>query len=106
MPKYLMQARYTTEGLHGLLSDSAAGRRSDVQAAVRALGGTVESFYYTFGDDDAIVIVDLPSNITAAALTFKVSGAGGVRVRTTPLLTVEDVDKALDIKTTYRAPGE
>jgi len=106
MPKYLMQARYTTEGLHGLLSDSAAGRRADVQAAVKALGGTVEAFYYTFGDDDAIVIVDLPSNITAAALTFKVSGAGGVRVRTTPLLTVEDVDKALDIKTPYRAPGE
>lgn len=106
MPKYLIRARYTTEGIQGLLSDSAAGRRADVQAAVKALGGNVESFYYCFGDDDAIVILDLPSNVTAAALTLTISGAGGVRVRTIPLLTVEDVDKALDIKTQYRAPGQ
>jgi uncharacterized protein with GYD domain len=106
MPKYLPQARYTTEGLHGLIGDSASGRRADVQAAVKALGGKVEAFYYAFGDDDAIVILDLPDNITAAALSLNISGTGAVRVKTTPLLTVEDVDKALEIQMNYRAPGE
>jgi uncharacterized protein with GYD domain len=38
-----------------------------VQASVRALGGTVEAFYYAFGDDDVVMIVDLPNNIQAAA---------------------------------------
>ena len=38
MPKYLFQARYTTEGIQGLVRDSASGRRADVQAAVKALG--------------------------------------------------------------------
>ena len=105
MPKYLFQATYTTEGIQGLVRDSASGRRADVQAAVKALGGNVEAFYYAFGDDDVVTIVDLPDNIKAVALGLTTTGSGAVRVRTTPLLTVEDVDKALEIKTQYRAPG-
>jgi uncharacterized protein with GYD domain len=106
MPKYLIQARYTNQGVQGLLKDSASGRRADVQAAVKALGGSVEAFYYAFGEDDAIVIIDLPNSTKAAALSLSVSGAGAVRVRTTPLLTVEEIDQALEIHTQYRAPGE
>jgi uncharacterized protein with GYD domain len=106
MPKYLLKARYTNEGIRGLVRDSASGRRADVQAAVKALGGNVEAFYYAFGDDDAIVILDLPDTKTAAALSLTVSGAGAVRVRTTLLLTVEEVDQALEIQLDYRAPGE
>ena len=80
-------------------------RRADVNAAVKALGGSVESFYYALGDDDVIVIVDLPSLVAASALSLSTSGSGAVRIRTTPLLTVEEVDRALDMKTNYRAPG-
>ena len=105
MPKYLVQARYTTEGIQGLFRDSASGRRADVQAAVKTLGGKVEAFYFAFGDDDVVIILDLPNNIKAAAVSLTVSGSGTVRVRTTPLLTVEDVDQALEIKIGYRAPG-
>ncbi len=106
MPKYLIQASYTSGGIQGLVNDSASGRRADVQTAVKELGGKVEAFYYAFGDDDAIVIVDLPNNIAAAALSLTISGRSAVRVRTTPLLSVEDVDQALEIETQYRAPGE
>ena len=105
MPKFLVQARYTIEGVKGLASDSGSGRRADVQAAVKSLGGKVEAFYYVFGDDDAVVIVDLPSNVAAAALALSISGSGAVRIRTTPLLTVEDIDQALEMQTQYRAPG-
>ena len=106
MPKYLIQASYTTEGIQGLVRDSASGRRADVQSAVKALGGTVEAFYYAFGADDVLIILDLPDNVSAAALGLTTSGSGAVRVRTTPLLTVEDVDKALEIEMQYRAPGK
>jgi uncharacterized protein with GYD domain len=106
MPKYLLQARYTNEGIRGLVRDSASGRRADVQAAVKALGGNVEALYYAFGEDDAIMILDLPNTTNAAALSLTISGTGAVRVRTTPLLTVEEVDQALEIHTEYRAPGE
>lgn len=106
MPKFLIEASYTMEGLKGLARDSASGRRADVQAAVKALGGNVEAFYYAFGDNDVVIILDLPGNVSAAALCLATSGSGAVRVRTTPLLTVEEVDQALDIHTQYRAPGE
>ena len=106
MPKYLIQARYTTAGIQGLVKDSASGRRADVTAAVKAVGGTVEAFYYAFGEEDAVVILELPDGIAAAALSLAVSGAGTVRLKTTPLLTVEEVDQALEVHTQYRAPGE
>jgi uncharacterized protein with GYD domain len=105
MPKYLLQVRYTTDGIAGLVKDSASGRRADVQAAVRAVGGKVEAFYYAFGENDAVVILDLPDNVTAAAVSLTTSASGAVHVRTTPLLTVEDVDKALEVNMKYRAPG-
>jgi uncharacterized protein with GYD domain len=106
MPKYLIQASYTTEGIQGLVKDSASGRRADVQAAVKVLGGKLEAFYYAFGADDVVIILDLPNNVTAAALGLTTSGSGAVRVRTTPLLTVEEVDQALEVRMQYRAPGE
>jgi uncharacterized protein with GYD domain len=106
MPKYLVQASYTAEGIQGLMKDSASGRQADVQAAVKWLGGKVEAFYYAFGSDDVVIIMDLPNNVAAIAVALSSSSTGLVRVRTTALLTVEEVDKALEIKTQYRAPGK
>jgi uncharacterized protein with GYD domain len=106
MPKYMVQARYTAEGIKGLVNDSASGRRADVQAAVAAIGGKVEAFYYAFGEDDAVVILDLPNDVAAAAMALTIAGTGAVRLKTTKLLTVEEIDRALDIQTKYRAPGE
>jgi uncharacterized protein with GYD domain len=106
MPKYLFQASYTTEGLRGLDRDSASGRKADVQSAVKALGGKVEAFYYSFGADDVVIILDLPDNVMAAAVALTTSRTGAVKVRTTPLLTVEEVDKALEVQIQYRAPGK
>ena len=105
MPKYLIQGSYTAEGLKGLKKDTAAGRRAVVQAAVKALGGKVETFHFSFGADDVVLIVDLPDNVAAAALATTASGSGTVRLRTTPLLTVEEADKALAVETKYRPAG-
>jgi uncharacterized protein with GYD domain len=53
-----------------------------------------------------IIILGLPDNVTAAAVGLTTAGTGTVRVRTTPLLTVEEVDKALEVNMRYRAPGQ
>lgn len=106
MPKYLIQASYTAEGIQGLLKDTASGRKAAVQSAVKALGGKVEAFYYAFGKDDAVIILDLPDNVAAAAVGLTTSASGAVRTRTTPLLTVEEVDQALKVQMKYRAPGK
>jgi len=105
MPKYLISASYSEEGLRGLQRDKASGRRQAVTAAIEGLGGKVECFYNALGADDAYVIADLPDNSTAAALGIAVSAAGLVRTRTTALLTVEETDRALEKTVNYRAPG-
>lgn len=105
MPKYLLEASYSAEGLHGLMKDTASGRKESFQKAVKAAGGKLEAFYYSFGDNDAISIADLPDNIAAAALSLAIGASGLVHQRTTPLLTVEEVDKAIKAKAKYQAPG-
>ena len=106
MPKYLIQAGYTAEGLRGLIKDTASGRKAAVQKAVKGMGGKLEALYLSFGKDDVIGIADLPDNIAAAALSLAIGATGLVRIRTTPLLTVEEADKAIKHKAKYRAPGD
>jgi len=106
MPKYMIQGSYTPEGLKGLVKDKASGRKAAVQAAIKNVKGKVECLYFTFGADDVVVIVDAPDNIAVAAVSMAVCASGLVRVRTTPLLTVDEVDQALEMPVKYRAPGE
>jgi uncharacterized protein with GYD domain len=68
MPKYLMQASYTAEGLKGLQKDKASGRRTAVASAVETLGGKLEATYYCFGQDDVIVIA-ICSGVVATPLS-------------------------------------
>ena len=105
MPKYMLQASYTAEGVKGLKKDTASGRRAAVKAGIKAVGGKLESMYYCFGKYDVVVIMDLPDNTAAASLAAAVGASGLVQTRTTPLLTVEEMDKALAKKAAYRAPG-
>jgi uncharacterized protein with GYD domain len=105
MAKYLFQASYTPDGVIGLMQDTAAGRRNAVRAAVKSVGGKLESLYFSFGSDDVILIADLPDNIAAARLAIAVAASGLVSMMTTPLLTVEEMDKALSKGAKYQAPN-
>ena len=106
MPKYLIQASYVGEGVKGLLKDGGTKRRAAAEAAAKSLGGTLESFYFAFGDTDAFVVVDLPDNVAMSALALTVGATGAVRCKTTVLLTPEEVDKVVQKTATYRAPGQ
>ncbi len=106
MPKYMYQGSYTPEGLLGLKKDGASGRRNAVKAAIKALGGKMESIYYGFGSDDVFVIMDLPDNVAAARMAAAVGATGMVSGFTTALLTCEEMDKALSKDAKYAAPGQ
>jgi uncharacterized protein with GYD domain len=105
MPKYLVTANYTPEGMKGVLAKGGVARREAVEKMVADLGGTVESFNFAFGDTDAFVIVDLPDNVSAAAVGMAVGASGMASCQTTVLLTPEDIDRAASVQATYRAPG-
>ena len=52
MAKYLYQASYVGEGFKGLLAEGATSRVDYIKELVTGLGGTIEAFYFSFGDDD------------------------------------------------------
>lgn len=106
MPKYLFEVDYSAEGTKGLLKDGGTKRRAVVEKSVKSLGGKVEAFYFTFGIRDAIVIVDLPDNVSAAAMSLAVSASGSVAFKTTPLITAAEIDRAAKKKVGYRPPGK
>jgi len=105
MAKYLIEANYVGEGIKGLLKEGGSSRRQAVDKLLASVGGKVESFYYAFGDTDAYVVVDVPDNITAAAVALTVAASGAVKLKTTVLMTPEEVDQATKKSPAYRAPG-
>ncbi len=72
---------------------------------MKQLGGSVEAFYYGFGDADVHAIVEAPDNVTAAAVSLTITASGAVSLKTTPLLTPEEIDKAAKKSVPYRPPG-
>ncbi len=105
MPKYLIQANYTAAGIQGVLAKGGSARREAVEKMLADLGGTLESFHFAFGDQDAFVIVEVPDNVTAAAVGMMVGASGMTTCTTTVLLTPEDIDRAAAVKATYLPPG-
>ena len=105
MPKFLSIASYTAEGAKGLLKDGGSGRRNAVEKLIKSVGGKLESMYFAFGADDVFIISDVPDNVSAAAISLAVGAAGTVRLRTVPLLSIEEMDTAAKKSIDYRKPG-
>jgi uncharacterized protein with GYD domain len=105
MPKYLAVASYTSEGIKGLTKAGGVSRRTVVDKLLKSLGGYLEAFYFAFGENDAYLIIDVPDNLTAAAISLAVAGAGATRMKTVELLTPEEIDRAMLKHVDYAPPG-
>ena len=105
MPKYLWKASYTAEGARGVAQEGGTSRRDAVRQATESVGGTLEAFYFAFGDDDAYVIADLPDNEAATAIALTVNGSGRAAVNTVVLMTPEEVDAAAKKNVDFRPAG-
>lgn len=105
MPKYLIKASYTPEGARGIAKEGGTSRRDTIDKLAQNSGGTMESFYFAFGEDDAYVICDLPDNATAASVALAVNSSGAAQVTTVVLMTPEELDEATRKSVDYRPPG-
>lgn len=104
MPKFLVEASYTTEGIKGLNSEGGSARVAATRALIESLGGTLECFYFAFGKTDAFIVVDLPDNSTVAAVQMAVNGSGTISSRTVVLLTPGEMDEAAKRDVPFHAP--
>lgn len=105
MQRYLFRGSYTAEGVKGLIKDGGTGRKSAVEKLAKSVGGKLISMHFAFGDDDFIVITDLPDEAAAIAVATTTSATGAVRLTTTRLITPEEMDAGVQKSATYRAPG-
>lgn len=105
MPKFLIEANYTSKGLRALAQERPSSRQAVIRETFASLGGKLEAMYYALGDRDVFVLCELPDHVSAAALSVAVSSTGLVRTKTIPLLTIEEADRAVGTRTSYRAPG-
>ena len=105
MAKYLITGSYTQNGTKGLMAEGGSARKAAVEKAVQGLGGNLDAIYYAYGDTDVLVIIDVPDAVSALALSLTVNASGAVNIKTTPLLTVADVDAACKKTVAYRPAG-
>ena len=71
MAKYMFRTSYTESGLKGLLAEGGTGREAALRKTIEGAGGSLEGFYYAFGDCDLYLIADLPDEATATALSLR-----------------------------------
>ena len=107
MPHYLIQAAYSTEAL-AALTKNPQNRFEMIERLLKGVGGRLESGYYSFGDYDVAMIVELPDNTTAAGIAIGAGGTGAIRsFKTTPLLTADEAMSAMQSagRLDYQPPG-
>jgi len=95
MPFYLHQVSYTPEALARLISNPQ-DRLEAVRAPVEKLGGKIKDSYFAFGPHDAVLITEMPDNVSAAAIALAFAAGGALRsCQTTALMTASEAVDAM-----------
>ena len=90
MAYYLIQATYTPDSWVAMLKNPQ-NRAEAIKPAIEKLGGSIKGLWLAFGEYDAVGIVEMPNNTSAAAFSLAASAAGVVKAfKTTPLMTQHD----------------
>jgi uncharacterized protein with GYD domain len=107
MPKYLVEGRYTSDGLKGIAREGASRRRGDIEKTIESAGGKLDAMYFAFGHADFYIILDVPDNVSAAALSVVANGSGFVTSKIVVLMTTDEMDQAIKKTATiaFQPPG-
>ena|SRR5438105_3867399 len=95
MAHYLLQVSYTPE-TWAVMVKNPQDRAQAVEVAIKKLGGTMERFWFSFGEYDILGVVEMPDNVAAAAFAMAVTAGGACKdVKTTPLLSMQEGMEAM-----------
>ena len=90
MPGYLIQISYTPETLAGFLKHPT-DRTPVISKLAENIGGKLLGSWFSFGEYDAVILIEGPDNISAAACSLAVSASGAFKAfKTTPLLDIKE----------------
>ena len=106
MSKYMIKASYSPEGIKGVMAKGGSARVDAIKKLAAGVGGSLESCYFAFGDEDLYAIVDAPSHEAMAAIAGTVTSTGALSsYQTIVLLTAEEIDAAAKQTIDYSPPG-
>ncbi len=86
----MLEVAYTAETWAAMVR-KPQNRVEAIRPAIEALGGRVLNSFFAFGEYDAMLILEYPDEITAAAFQIAAAAGGAAKAtRTTPLMSMED----------------
>ncbi len=109
MSKYALIGGYTPETWARFVKNPG-DRAAQIRKLAETVGAQLDSIYWTFGEDDFLVIIDAPDDATAAALSVGAGSSGALRgIRTIKLITSDELaevfKKAKTVAAAYVPPG-
>jgi len=95
MPTYMIQGSYGMEGLSAIVKEPQ-NRMQAIKPAIENLGGKLINAYFSFGDYDFVLIVEMPDNLSAVGISMAFGAGGAVKsIKTTPLLSATETMEAM-----------
>ncbi len=109
MPVFITYASYSQDAVKGMLK-KPGDRTGPVRALLKKVGGKLLAFYVTTGDNDAVVITEVPDGTDAVAIGMAVAASGAVsKVETVRAWKAKDFvaiqKKAAKLAGAYTPPG-
>ena len=89
MSTFFMFGRYTPASIEKI----SPARTSKAKQIVESHGGRIESGYALLGEDDLVLILELPDTDSAIKVSLALHRETGVAFRTCPAVDVEAFDK-------------
>ena len=109
MGKYAILGGYTSEAWARMV-DNPGTRTAAVSKLIESVGGKLDQVFWSFGEDDFLVICDAPDDIAAGAAAVAAGTSGSLRnLRTIKLFTQDEglklLEKAKTARAVYSPPG-
>ncbi|MXN66988.1 GYD domain-containing protein [Stappia sp. GBMRC 2046] len=96
MALYLYQGAYTSESWAAQLADPQNRVETVGRAVCESVGGRLVGGWLSFGEFDIVLIMDVPDNVSIAAIGMAVGAGGAMKSsKTTVLMSGDDGVAAL-----------
>ena len=108
MAKYAIFFSYSQEALAGMIKNPS-DRADAARQLAESVGGSLESFYWMFGEYDGFAVVDAPDSVSTAAVSVAVASTGALaKGVSTQLFDAEDqaaiIERAKTALASYTPP--
>lgn len=95
MAHYMLQGRYAPAAIKAMIANPQ-DREKAARNLVESVGGKLHNYFFSFGADDFVAIIEAADDTTMAAISFTLGASGSFSGgATTKLMTGNEAMKAM-----------